>query len=63
MARQRLERSINKLIGAYADKLDLVIFDQVQRSFVPWQEAKEKKARKQVINQLLEASVLLPLSK
>ena len=63
IARLRLGRSMNKLIGTYADKLSLVMFDQVQRSFVPWQEAKEKKARKQVIDRLLEASIFLPLNK
>ena len=63
IARQRLGRSMNKLIRAFADKLSLVMSDQVQSSFVSWQEAKEKKTGRPVIDQLLEASILLPLSK
>ena len=39
---------------------DLVMFDQVQRSFVPWQEANEA-GRRPATGQ--EASILLPLNK
>ena len=62
ISRQRLVRSMNKFIGAYADKLSLVMLIRYKGASCRGGKLK-KKARKQVVDPLQEASILLPLFK